>query len=390
MHGGFGMKAIAVFPATREVKLIDHEEPQITRPTEAKVRMLEVGVCGTDKEICRFEYGTPPQGSDYLIIGHESLGEVVEVGSAVDGLHAGDLVVTMVRRPCPHPKCRACRTGHPDFCSTGDYAERGIKELHGFMAEYVVDDAEYMCVVPQALHDVAVLVEPSTIAAKALLQTLKILQRFPWFDPSQLPDPKDRSNQALVLGAGAVGLLGAMGLRNAGFETFVYDRAPAPNPKSRLVESFGATYVCEQSANQFAHMVGAVELVYEATGASQLAFQAMRVLGHNSIFIFTGVPALGAAKSVDIDTIMRNAVLKNQVILGTVNAGKDAFEAAIRALGAINQRWPAAVQALITGRYPLDAYGDLLLGQPSGIKNVLAFEAIGAQEAGIPQASARA
>ena len=383
------MRAVAVFPGSREVKLIHVDEPQIRRPTEVKLRMLEVGICGTDKEICAFQYGTPPPGSDYLILGHESLGEVIEVGAGVDGINAGDLVVTMVRRPCPDPDCLACQSGNQDFCSTGDYTERGIKGQHGFMAEYVVDDARYMCVVPEELRDIAVLVEPLTIGAKALIQTRTILQRFPWFDPQRLPDPKDRTYRALVLGAGAVGLLGAMALRNFGFETYVYDRAPAPNPKSQLVESFGAHYVSQESAQRFSHLVGDVELVYEATGASQLAFQAMQYLGSNSIFIFTGVPALTAPSSVDTDAIMRNMVLKNQVMLGTVNAGKANFQAAIGALGAINQRWPTALQALITGRYPLDAYRDLLLGQTGGIKSVLTFDAARAHQSSVEQANMR-
>src|SRR5437763_12003345 len=137
------MKAVAVFPKSRELTLIDQEEPRLTRATQVKLRMLEVGICGTDKEIYGFAYGTPPEGSDYLILGHESLGEAVQVGAGVDGITVGDLVVAMVRRPCPHPECRACRSGHPDFCSTGDFTERGIKGQHGFMTEYVVDDAMY-------------------------------------------------------------------------------------------------------------------------------------------------------------------------------------------------------------------------------------------------------
>lgn len=368
------MKAVAVFPDSHEVKIIDHAEPHLTRPTEVKLRMLEVGVCGTDREICAFDYGTPPPDSDYLIIGHESLGEVVEIGPAVTGLAPGDLVVTMVRRPCHHPECRACRTGNQDFCSTGDFTERGIKGQHGFMAEYVVDDAAYMYIVPPDLRDIAVLVEPLTIAAKALVQTRTILQRLPWVDPSDLPGSKGRILHALVLGAGAVGLLGAMALQNFGFETYVYDRAPAPNPKSQLVESFGAIYVSEHGLSEFAHLIGDVELVYEATGASQLAFRAMQVLAPNSIFIFTGVPALGATSHVDTDAIMRNAVLKNQVILGTVNAGKEAFRASIQALASMNERWPTAARSLITNRFPLAAYRELLVGQPGGIKNVLSFE----------------
>lgn len=367
------MKAIAVFPSAREVKIIDQEEPRIMRPTDVKLRMLEVGICGTDKEICSFAYGTPPKGSDYLIIGHESLGEVIEVGSAVDKPKVGDLVVTMVRRPCHHPECRPCQSGHQDFCWTGDFTERGIKEEHGFIAEYVVDDAKYMHIVPSQLRDIAVLVEPLTIAAKALIQTRTILQRLPWIDISQPPDPRDRTYHALVLGAGAVGILGAMALQNFGFKTYVYDRPPAPNPKSQLVESFEAVYIAEERAKDFAHLVGDVELVYEATGASELAFRAMQVLAPNSIFIFTGVPALGASKNVDTDRIMRNAVLKNQVILGTVNAGKEEYAAAIRALDAMNKRWPGALRTVITGHYPIEAYRDLLLEYPGGIKNVFAF-----------------
>jgi threonine dehydrogenase-like Zn-dependent dehydrogenase len=379
------MKAVAVFPRTRELRLIDVEEPHIERSSEVKIRLLEVGICGTDKEICRFEYGTPPEGSDYLIIGHESLGEVVEVGPEVTNLKEGDLVVTMVRRPCAHPECRPCRAGHQDFCSTGDFTERGIKGRHGFMAEYVVDEAEYMHVVAPACREVAVLVEPLTIATKALMQALKVLQRLPWFDPDQL----DMVNQirqvgsrggktyhALVLGAGAVGLLGAMALRTVGFDTYVYDRQPAPNPKSQLVESIGGHYIGEEALHDFQHLIGEIELVYEATGASQLAFRAVKVLAPNSIFIFTGVPSLGAASELDTDIIMRNAVLYNQVIMGTVNAGKEAFALAIRGLGISMALWPTAAQSLITGRYPLLAYRELLLGRPTGIKNVLSFTAM--------------
>jgi threonine dehydrogenase-like Zn-dependent dehydrogenase len=369
------MKAVAVFPATREIRLIDTEEPRIARPTDVKLRMLEVGICGTDKEICAFAYGTPPAGNDYLILGHEGLGEVVEVGDAVHDIDVGDLVVPTVRRPCPHPACRACLSGNQDYCSTGAFTERGILGQHGYMTEYVVDDAMYMNVVPPSLRDVAVLVEPSTIAAKAYAQLVKIQQRLPWFDTTQPHAFDGRGHKALVLGAGPVGLLGALALRNRGFETYVYDRAPAPNPKSTLVQTIGAIYVSEQDPPEtFANLLGQVEIVYEAAGHASLAFRAMHALAHNSIFIFTGVPALRAPIEVDADALMRNAVLKNQVILGTVNAGKADFQAAILALDRITQRWPQTVRALITGHLPLEAYREVLLGQIGGIKNVLTLD----------------
>ena len=173
------MKAIAVTPRIKEVKIINQAEPNIVSPTDVKLRMLEAGVCGTDKEICAFEYGTPPSGSEQLVIGHESLGEVVEVGPNVTRVKVGDLVVPMVRRPCPHDYCVACRSDHQDFCFTGDFQERGIKERHGFMAQFVVDDEKYMNPVPKEMRDVAVLVEPLTIAEKGLTQVWQVQQRLP-------------------------------------------------------------------------------------------------------------------------------------------------------------------------------------------------------------------
>ena len=366
------MKAIAVTPSTRGLSLLEQEEPRLTSPTDVRLRMLEVGVCGTDREICRFEYGTPPPGAAHLVIGHESLGQVVEVGAGVSRMRVGDLVVPMVRRPCPHATCRACRDGRQDFCFTGDFRERGIKEAHGFMTEQVVDDERYMNPVPAALRPFAVLVEPLTIAEKALEQVRDVQDRMPW----RASEPVLGAGQhAVVIGAGPVGLLGAMALVVAGFETTVYSRGAAPNPKASLVEAIGARYVDADAVAVTAlpDLVGNVDLVYEAAGASAVAFEVMTVLGTNGIFTFTGVPGRKAPIAVDTDLIMRNLVLKNQVVLGTVNAGRDAFEAAIRDLGTFVARWPEAVSALITGRFPMAAYSDLLLGRPSGIKNVVAI-----------------
>jgi glucose 1-dehydrogenase len=364
------MKAIAVVPGTREVRLIEQEVPPVVAPTHVKLRMLDVGVCGTDREICAFQYGTPPDGTEHLVIGHESLGEVVEVGAAVTRLKRGDLVVPMVRRPCAHEDCTACRAGRQDFCFTGDFSERGIKNLHGFMTEFVVDDERYMHVVPRVLRDVAILVEPLTIAEKALIQVDQVQQRLPW-DCQQ----HQACHRAVVIGAGPVGLLGAMALVARGFDTSVYSRELAPNPKSDLVAAIGAHYFSAQntSLDQMAEQIGNIDLVYEATGASAIAFEMMKVLGTNGIFVFTGVPGRKAPIEVDTDVIMRNLVLKNQVVFGTVNAGVEAFQAAIRDVALFQERWPSAVRALITGRYPVEAHRDLLVGPAQGIKNVLTF-----------------
>jgi len=377
------MKAVAVFPSTKQVKLIDHPEPAISAPTEVKLRMIDVGVCGTDKEIVTFQYGTPPDGSDYLIIGHESLGEVIEIGPGVRTLKKGDLVVTMVRRPCDHPDCVACRAGRQDFCYTGDFNERGIKGRHGFMTEFVVDDEKYMNLVPSALRAVAVLVEPLTIAQKAIEQLWQVQARLPWacpiepisassVEPGQAPN---YCHKAVVLGAGPVGLLGAMALVLRGFKTYVYSRNALPNPRADLCSAIGAQYVSSQttSVDEMAKIVGGIDLVYEAVGASSLAFDVMRVLGTNGVFIFTGVPGRKAPIEVDADLLMRDFVLKNQVIYGTVNAGKQAFLDAIGDLAEFRRRWPDALRKLITGRFGIAQAIDLLTGRVVGIKNVVSL-----------------
>src|SRR5262249_42790079 len=182
---------------------------KLERDTEVLLRMIDIGVCGTDREICRFDYGMPPRGSEYLVIGHESFGEVVRTGSAVTRLKVGDLVVTMVRRPCGNTGCRACSAGRQDFCFTGEFTERGIKGRHGFMTELVVDDEQYMHVLPRDLREIGVLVEPLTIAEKALIQIWDVQERLPW-TASGRSTADGHGQNALVLGAGPVGLLGTL------------------------------------------------------------------------------------------------------------------------------------------------------------------------------------
>jgi len=367
------MKAIAVTPTTKQVSIVNQTEPTLSSPTDVKLRMIEAGVCGTDREICAFEYGTPPDGMEHLVIGHESLGEVVEVGAKVTRVKVGDLVVPMVRRPCPHDYCTACRSCRQDFCFTGDFTERGIKQQHGFMAQFIVDDEKYMNPVPVDMRDVAVLVEPLTIAEKGLAEVWNIQQRLPWSCPIVPGKAQAHCHKAVVLGAGPVGLLGAMALVNADFDTYVYAREPVPNLKASVLELIGAKYfsVETHSLEALAAEVGNIDLVYEATGASRLAFDMIQHLGTNGIFIFTGVPGRKAPVQVDTDLMMRNLVLKNQVVFGTVNAGRETFEASIRDLAMFKNAWPQAVQSLITGRFPMEGHRDLLVGKSTGIKNVI-------------------
>jgi len=366
------MRAVAVYPTKREVRVIDHPEPKLTSDTQAKVRVLDVGVCGTDREIISFQYGTPPEGSDYLIIGHESLSEVVETGSKVSKLKRGDLVVMTVRRPCPHPECVACRQGRQDFCYTGDFTERGIKQDHGYMTEFVVEEEQYLHPVPRELRNVAVLVEPLTIAEKSLEQLWMVQRRLPWDCPGANQSPA-QCRRAIVLGAGPVGILGAMALKVEGFEVSVYSRSPNHEEKNRILGAIGIPYIAAEthSTADMAKMAGPIDVVYEATGASSVAFDVLKHLGPNAVFIFTGVPGRKAPIPVDTDEIMRNMVLNNQLVLGSVNAPPQAFESAIQHLGAFARQWPDALRSVITDRFPLDRVADALQEQAGGVKNVV-------------------
>jgi threonine dehydrogenase-like Zn-dependent dehydrogenase len=360
------MRAMAVFPDERELRIIELGAPTPRGEHDVTVRVREVGICGTDREISSFHYGTPPWGEHRLIVGHEALGEVVTVGPSVRTLAPGDLVAMTVRRPCNDPQCVACRAGRQDFCVTGEFRERGIKDADGFMTELVVEDERYLVRVPRKLADVGVLVEPLTIAAKASVDLDAILRRYPW-EPTGL--------RALVLGAGPIGLLAAMMLVARDVETFVYSLEPADGERARLVRSFGAYYVSARDTelpDLPARVGGALDVIFEAVGVAKVAFAALAALAPNGVFIFSGVPGGGTPFEIDLDGIMREIVLKNQVLFGTVNASRAAFEASVRQLEQFMTLFPDAVRGLITERATLDQ-APAMLRKPGGIKQVIAM-----------------
>ena len=368
------MKAVAVVPSKKELRLVDHPMPQLSGPDQIKVQTLDVGICGTDREICTFVYGSPPEGDDYLVLGHESLGRVVEVGENVTRVKVDDLVVPSVRRPCNDPDCNPCRNDKQDYCINGQFTERGIKEVHGFMTEYYVDDEKYFTHVPEDLRELAVMAEPLTIAEKGLAQAYAVQKRLPWActEPGK---PRGRGLRAVVLGAGPIGILGAMKCVIEGFDTYVYSRSKAPNPKAELVEQIGAKYFSkyDMSPQELAEEVGNIDLVYEAVGGSEVAFDVLQVLGTNGIFVFTGIPAPETRLEIDSDILMRRIVLENLAIVGTVNADRQAFEDAIADLAEFKRRWPETIEGVISGRFSVDDHEELLVGKSQGIKNVISF-----------------
>ena len=357
------MKAIAVTPRAKgSARVIDVAEPR-PKTGEALLRILEVGYCGTDVEINEGLYGTAPAGCDYLILGHECIGEVVDIGRRATGLRRGDLVVATVRRPCPHRSCAPCRKGMSDMCVTGDYRERGIGGLHGYMQELVTEVPAFLVKVPKELRAFAVLLEPMSICEKAIVQAEIVQRRLPW-----------KPRRALVLGAGPVGMLGAYIARLRGWDTYVAARASG-DFRARLLAKVGARYVSVQQTPlaDLARRHGGFDLVIEATGSARVAFQAMELLAKNGVLALTSITAGGRSFEVPAESINLELVLGNRVVFGSVNANRDYFATGVKDMRAIERRWPGALARLVTSRTPYADFADAFTRRASQVKSTIVF-----------------
>lgn len=355
------MKAVVIAPRQPgSDRLLEVPDP-VPADGELLVQVLSVGVDGTDDELVAGEYGEAPDGEEHLVIGHESLGRVVEPAGE---LRAGQLVAAIVRRPDPVP-CLNCGHDEWDYCLNGLYTERGIKGRHGFLAEYYTEHPEYVVPVPDELAAVGMLVEPTTIGEKALEQVEAIQRRLTW-----------QPHRALVTGAGPIGLLAAALLALRDLEVVVYDKAES-GPKLDLVHDLGARYVQADSlplGHDLAHEVGPIDIAIEATGFSPLGFQLLDTVGPNGVAVLTGVSGGDRRSELPVDHLNLEMVLQNKVLVGTVNADRANFEAAVRDLAAVEKRWPGWLDRLITRRVPLERYADALSRGPQDVKVVVDVE----------------
>jgi threonine dehydrogenase-like Zn-dependent dehydrogenase len=331
------MKAVAVTPQKpNTLRIVDQDVPA-PRPNEIFLDVQKVGVCGTDRDIIAGFYGEVPQGSDYLVIGHESLSRVAGIGSKVKGFRKGDLVVPTVRRNCPE-NCLNCSSGESDMCLTGHYKEHGIKGLHGFAREFAVSDSEFVVKLPESLSEVGILLEPLTIVEKGLTQAHEIQQsRMKW-------KPKD----ALVLGAGPVGLLATALLRLKGWDVHTVATRTKESFKARLVEQTGASYV-NAKETPLNTLENRFDLVLEITGNTSVALEAQRLLGVNGIVCFLGVYK-EKQLTEDAGKIFTDLVLGNGVYFGSVNANKRYFVQGAEDLQRIMKEWKGFLENMITRR----------------------------------------
>jgi threonine dehydrogenase-like Zn-dependent dehydrogenase len=335
------MKAIAVFPGKpNSVHLADLPMPNVNDIADGRgvlVRVLRVGVDGTDKEINAAEYGAAPEGYDFLTIGHEGFGQVESVGKNVTEVKSGDYVVATVRRP---GKSIYDLIGTNDMTTDDTYYERGINLRHGYLTEYYVDDAEFIVKIPQGLKEVGVLLEPMTVVEKGIHQAYEIQRRLKVWKPKR----------AAVMGAGTIGLLATLALRLRGLEVVAFGRTLKPYMNANLIEALGADYVSttETSVIDYAKQHGQFDLIFECTGNSSVVFDAMQMLGKNGVLVLSSVTGGDKVLEVPADKINLEFVLGNKVMVGTVNANREYFEMGVGDMAQAEAEYPGWLNLLLT------------------------------------------
>ncbi|HBY94310.1 MAG TPA: alcohol dehydrogenase [Chloroflexi bacterium] len=355
------MQAIAVVPGTTTVRMVDRPEPQVQAPDEVKVRVIRVGICGTDREEAAGGRALAPAGREDLVIGHEMFGQVVAVGPAVTRVKVGDYALFTVRRGCG--KCLPCAINRADMCRTGDYRERGIWGLDGFQAEYVVDRERHVVQVPSELEPVGVLTEPLSIAEKAIGEAVGI--QFARLPDAQATPLWLAGRRCLVAGLGPVGLLAALALRVREAEVYGLDIVDADSSRPRWLEQIGGQYVDGRQvpADRVDETLGPMDLIVEAAGVARLAFNLLDALAFDAVYVLTGIPAGDRLIDIHGPALARHLVLGNQAMVGSVNAARDHFQMAVQDLAIADKRWPGHVARLMTGHYPATEFPKALAPQ---------------------------
>jgi glucose 1-dehydrogenase len=338
------MKAIAVHPGKpNSIHLEDVPKPSLDTIPGGRgvlVKVLRVGVDGTDKEINAAEYGAAPPGDDFLIIGHESFGVVEAVGPNVpDTIRPGTFVVASVRRP---GSSLYGQIGLQDFTTEDVYYERGINLLHGYLTEYYVEDSDFVFPLPRTLREVGVLLEPTTVAEKGINHAYEIQRRLKIWQP----------RRAAILGSGTIGLLMALAARLRGLELTVFSLPQKPYRNAELVEELGGVYVSSADATlaEASEQRGPFDLIMDATGFSPIVWEAAEVLGKNGVLVLSSITGGDRKAEINSDRINQSFVLGNKVMVGTVNASPADFRSGIDDLIKAEALFPGWLAKLLTTR----------------------------------------
>jgi threonine dehydrogenase-like Zn-dependent dehydrogenase len=337
------MRALALDFESRSLGWRNAAEPELLAARDALFRVHEVGVCGTDRALAGFQLGRPPEGETHLVLGHEAMGQVIAIGSSVATLNRGDWVVPTVRRAC-HPWCGSCARGRRDLCTSGRYTERGILGLHGYFTERAIDSEDDLVRVPAALIDFGILIEPLSVAEKAIARAEDVHEGEP--------------RRALVLGAGPIGILAALALKLRGYAVRLHSLEPAGHPRAALLATQGIAYETALSAD-------AADIVIEAAGSAELALAVLSQMAPLAVMVVLG--ATGATGAVPF----LRMIVNNQTVVGSVNADRQAFAAAVADLARIE---PRVLRGLIARSHFADLEGSLTGPPPAAAKRVHVVE----------------
>lgn len=366
------MKALSITPGEGNLKIIDVDEPGIQFPDDIKLKVLQVGICGTDREEVEGGRADAPTHEDHLIIGHEMFGVVADTGKDVSKVKKGDYALFIVRRGCG--KCYPCLNGRSDMCYTGQYKERGIKGLHGYQAEFVVDSENYVVKVPEEIASVGVLTEPMSVIEKAIDDSLLLQEaRIPGVKASDWLEGK----KALVAGLGPVGLLSAVALKLKNAEVYGLDIVDENSKRPSLLKAIGGKYIDgrEIKTTDIDEKLGDMDFVLEAAGIAKLEFQLLDTVGINGIYVLSGIPGGNHPVNILGDELIRKMVLMNHVWLGSVNASLRHYEMAINDLQKAKLKWEETIEEIITDKFHYTDFAKAFeVDSSKGIKTVIEWK----------------
>jgi threonine dehydrogenase-like Zn-dependent dehydrogenase len=369
LAGEVFMKAIGIIPETRDLELIELEQPQIQPEADGVDQVLikveEVGISTIDRRIAAGEPCEVEPGATHLVLGHEMIGRVVDSGAEfedltvdteIEVLNVGDLVVPTVRRGCG--LCMQCVRGNCDLCLTGLCADRGIRQLNGYMTEYVLERIGYVVQIPPDLEDVAVLLTPLSLAEKAVAATCSIGHRM----DLPLPFPEHSYHHknwgvgktGFILGGTAVAVMAAFLLRINSLRTYLMADKPSDSHLASIIQEIGATYIEDGMLpiEQLKEQVGRIDLVIEATGAAKFNFKLAELMGMSGVLAITTPPAIGSEVMIDANSFIGERVLRSQIVFGAVSANRRHFERGVEHLRRFKNDFGAALKKVITHRYP--------------------------------------
>lgn len=376
------MLAVGMLRGKPGVHSFDIPVPEIRKPDEVLIRMKEVGLDGTDFNIVRYNLQDITEERNQIVLGHEGVGVVEGVGSEVKSLVPGDIVCVTVRRGCG--ECEPCLHDKSDMCMTGRFTERGIHKLDGLLTTFVVDKERYLVKVPPGIKRLAVMTEPLSIVEKGVEQIRIIQSRLPWYCPHtghSLDVPEwGGCKVAMVVGAGPLGLLATALIRLAKAYTYVVDIVPENHPKAQLVSDMGAKYIDarDNTTEQIVDLCtpsGALNMIFEASGAADTALELIPCMSRSSIYVMTGIPRGDIKIKLDAAQLMRQIVRYNQVIVGSVNSNRHHFEMALNSISKINSYFRGMLDEMITRRVRLEDYKKAFtIDDPNHIKTVVEIE----------------